>query len=73
MKLMTDAQYVEAMGRRCPHCNSVGILPRTTLDTAVAAVAWQVVICVDCGSTWADRYALTGYLNLEIPHEVPAK
>ena len=60
MKLTND-QYIQEGGTRCPFCGSHDIAGQEiNID---AGAAWQDVCCNECGNEWQDTYTLTGYAN----------
>jgi len=54
---LTDKEYTESLGLRCPFCGSTNI----TGEEWEGDIASQKVLCRDCGKSWWDRYELTGY------------
>lgn len=60
---MTDGQYVALKGVRCPSCGSSDV-SGNQLEVN-AGEAFQPMNCSECGATWSDSYALTGYSDLE--------
>lgn len=61
---MTDAQYVARRGSGCPSCGSVSVRSAASPVVEPGSAA-QKVECSQCGATWTDTYALTGYSDLE--------
>lgn len=61
---MTDAQYTAGHGCLCPSCGSSAGISGGPLEVD-GGVAWQRVDCSECGASWSDNYALTGYSDLE--------
>jgi hypothetical protein len=56
---MTDEQYLEQGGSKCPFCGSEHIDgARLHSDYNYP---WCNVVCEDCEETWTDHYELTGY------------
>ena len=51
-------------GTHCPHCGGADI--ESNPVQCDSGIAWAEVECENCGSTWADQYALIGYTNLKI-------
>lgn len=58
-KPMTDAEFVNAAGARCPYCRG------SNVEYGESTVNGDGIImercCVDCGEDWSDVYALAGY------------
>lgn len=58
---ITNQEYVEHGGTRCPFCGSYDIIGQeVNID---AGSAWQDVFCNHCENEWQDTYTLTGYAN----------
>lgn len=56
---MTDTEYLQAGGNKCPFCESDQVEgSEINIDTKSA---WQEVRCNDCGGDWNDLYQLVGY------------
>ncbi len=55
---LTEKQYIENGGIRCPVCGSDEI-SGTGINTDAGFVT-QDVGCDKCGSTWTDEYELVG-------------
>ena len=56
---MSDEQYVEYIGTKCPFCRSTQTTGgEVEIDDGVAR---QVVSCDYCDKEWTDSYSLTGY------------
>jgi len=62
MKKLTNEKYVAHGALICPSCESMNIESGAVENDC--ATAWASVKCHDCGATWDDVYALTGYENL---------
>jgi len=61
--MLTNEQYQEARGLKCPNCESRSIEGH---DVEIdAGFAYQNCFCTECHSQWTDEYALNGYANLE--------
>lgn len=60
---MTDAQYSARRGCHCPSCGSSTGISGGALEVD-GGTAWQKVDCSECGASWSDTYALTGYSDL---------
>ncbi len=58
-KKMTNEEYVNYKGTKCPHCQSHNITAESIESDG--AIAWSTVECEDCGETWRDVYQLVGY------------
>ena len=59
---LSQKNYVATDGCRCPFCYSYAVSGRSVdID---AGGATQEADCSDCGSSWLDCYALTGYIPL---------
>ena len=58
---MTDSEYVEGGGGKCPFCRGEDIegIDGVEIDSGTA---WQRVYCAGCERTWQDSYRLVGYL-----------
>lgn len=61
---MSDSEYVEQGGLKCPYCSSSRIEP-TCAPVVETREAWQDIRCAGCGKEWRDRYDLTGYEDLQ--------
>ena len=59
---MSNKDYVEGEGK-CPVCKSTQI-EGDSIDIE-GKHAYQSVGCNNCGASWVDEYALTGYAELE--------
>lgn len=57
---MTDKEYVEHSGTRCPYCKGDNVRTRGELQ-ADGSSGWQAAVCEDCGSEWSDLWALVGW------------
>lgn len=58
--VMSDKQYVETKGIRCPICKSTSLGTNGGLDQDDIYI-YQDVVCYDCGAEYNDRYVLEGY------------
>ena len=58
---MTNEEYVQHSGTRCPFCRSRNILAGSF--EAAGRTSWQNVSCDDCGFSWQDEYVLTGWTD----------
>jgi|GEM_PF-4280921 len=58
--LMTQQEYLDAGGEKCPRCRSENIC------RGVIGIyeLYQRVQCMDCEARWKASYALTGYVPL---------
>tara|TARA_Y100000310_G_scaffold329265_1_gene398764 strand:- start:837 stop:1046 length:210 start_codon:yes stop_codon:yes gene_type:complete len=63
-KPMTDAEYVEASGCRCPACGSDEIESTAGVEVD-GGYASQEVGCLACPAVWYDTYILTGFDDLD--------
>ena len=63
MKQMTEKQYVDISGSRCPFCGSENV-EGESFDHYGEGVS-QDIECLDCGKKWTDDYALAGYTEIE--------
>jgi hypothetical protein len=60
--MTTKKEYVERKGSFCPTCKSKEIVGQSVdID---GGEAFQECFCPKCGSSWTDRYALTGFQDL---------
>ena len=60
-KPMTNEEYVEAGGCKCPKCGSSDISGDSI--EVDSGGAYQEVGCSECGHSWRDVYTLVGYEN----------
>ena len=67
MPEMTEKEYLDWGGVKCPNCGSYNISGGEW--NADAGGATQEVDCGDCNATWLDCYTLTGIINFEKPEE----
>lgn len=59
MSRMTNDEYKNNGGTKCPFCQSENIEGgQFTVD---AGIATQPMGCTDCESEWDDQYSLVGY------------
>lgn len=59
MTQLTQAQYVELKGTKCPFC---GGGPLRGGDFGVGeGTAWQEITCQRCSFSYTDEYKLVGY------------
>ena len=61
---MTNKEYVEEEGAKCPACRSNQI-EGDSIDIE-GKNAYQSCGCNECGAAWIIEYALTGYAELEL-------
>lgn len=61
---MTNDQYIEEGGNRCPACNSGNISAESMFESDSAG-GWRKVVCYDCNARWNDIYVLVGYELVE--------
>lgn len=57
---LTSAEYADSGGVSCPFCRSPTIESTGSME-ADGNVAWQDIVCCDCGKHWRDEYLLDGY------------
>jgi hypothetical protein len=62
---IAQENYREADGSLCPNCKECGTISTGSLE-GNDSVAWQQCRCTDCGATWADKYVLAGFSDLEV-------
>lgn len=63
--MLTDPEYVEIKGSRCPFCGSEDI-EGAHMEVEEGG-ATQEVSCLKCHMAWLDCYALTGYIVTRPP------
>lgn len=68
MTYMTDDEYVQSGGAKCPVCRSDAIYGSSAEVTSEKI--YQECRCGDCGATWVDTFALVGYSELVDPKDV---
>jgi len=57
--MMTDEEYVQTGGNKCPYCKSVNV--ESSSGGADGSYAWADCSCADCPASWTDVYELTGF------------
>jgi len=57
--MMTDKEYTEFGGTRCPYCESLDLEHTMAWNDGIKY--HQDVECMDCGRSWEDVYELKGY------------
>ena len=57
--MMTQEQYLETEGERCPFCGSRDL--DSPDDTVDGDSYMRGVTCRRCGKTWCDHFKLTGF------------
>lgn len=62
---MTSKDYVSADGMTCPACNAEDAVESAGQPLIDGARIWLQVRCPNCGATWTETYALTGFDSLE--------
>lgn len=62
---MTPEEYKADGGQYCPVCKGCDFSGGQV--EVAAGSATQEVHCHQCGASWVDTYALTGYAELEQP------
>jgi len=65
---MTDKDYSENGGNRCPVCRSDKV--ESGNIEADGAAAWSNCSCGECGAEWVDIYSLVGYTELVDPADL---
>jgi len=58
--MLTEDQYIQAGGNRCPHCASEDI-ESWDLPIVEGATATQKIGCNSCNKEWVDQYQLVGF------------
>lgn len=61
--MLSDQEYLDKDGTRCPCCNSEAIEGRGW--NSFGTTASQEIVCLDCDASWWDIYVLTGYELIE--------
>lgn len=64
-ELLTDKEYVDNAGNKCPKCHAKDCIETGSQFLADVDYAWQDCSCTECGAIWTNHYKLTGYNNLE--------
>ena len=59
MKKLSDKEYIEEGGSRCPYCYSTNL----NKDNWDGNTFVEEVFCNECGKGWFDCYSLVGYLE----------
>ena len=59
MTVLTEKEYVEVKGTKCPACGSIELEGRSI--NIEGGSARQGMCCLDCGAFWEDVYKLEGY------------
>lgn len=62
---LSPEEYRRAQGASCPACESEQIQGHSI--EVNAGRAHQEIDCLDCGASWSDDYALSGYSHLSTP------
>lgn len=62
---LSSEAYQRKQGACCPACESEQI--QGHFIEVNAGMAHQEIDCLDCGASWSDDYALTGYSTLVVP------
>lgn len=65
MRLLTDTEYVDSMGLKCPNCHGVDGVEACGSAEPNGLTAYQDARCRNCGAKWVDQYQLIGYVDLE--------
>ena len=63
--VMTNKEYREGKGVRCPVCRDHYINPVGSAYWGGEAVAQVDYVCRMCNSTWTEVHKLTGFINLQ--------
>jgi len=58
-QLLTDFEYVDKSGQRCPFCHSDSVEVNGTFDPENGTIP---VECNECDATWYDYYQLAGWI-----------
>lgn len=63
-ELMSNEEYIQRQGARCPNCRSLNIVGGSfaTYEHGV----YQTVICYTCDASWNDIYVLSCYDSFEL-------
>jgi hypothetical protein len=61
---LTNEEYLEYNGTRCPKCQSEEISIIDCMQVS-AGQSFQDITCNDCNEVWTDHYKLTGYSQEE--------
>lgn len=62
---MTEDEYAEAFGLRCPICTSDGVDGGPVVDNSNGFIIANNH-CGECGASWRDQFKLVGYAGLEL-------
>ena len=57
---MTQKEYLDNGGTRCPTCNSADISADPEFESD-SVEGWRKAVCTDCRFSWYDVYKLVGY------------
>ena len=60
MPKLSEEEYVQTMGHRCPMCESPDIETRSGYGVD-SDYGWQPIKCNRCDAVWDDVYKLIGY------------
>lgn len=55
---MTQREYIQQGGSRCPICRSFAVEPSTRFDEGEDGGVSRLVRCAECGKEWREVYAL---------------
>lgn len=61
--MLSNFEYQESGGSKCPKCLSDNILGGPIHVVGRGAI--QTIFCNACGASWTDVYQLAGYDNFE--------
>ena len=63
--MLTPEEYASGKKMVCPQCGAHGLdLECGALDFDVTDTPFADVTCLECGASWVETYALTGYRDL---------
>jgi hypothetical protein len=61
--MLTQKEYLEANGMKCPNCGSDNISAEDPEPEGKTATS--EVVCLSCEAVWTDIYHLVGFEKLE--------
>ncbi len=64
MSHLTDDQYVQSQGLKCPSCSKRAVSIDGNADDSGVDVLLVPCSCGMCGSAWVEVYVLSGFDNL---------
>ena len=65
MKPMTEKEYLQEYGSRCPSCGSENITNDICPPSTGPSYLYLRIECKDCGASWRERYVLMGMRDLD--------